>query len=111
VRLSCACSTPRTSAATLGSAEPAFEPRNYWRGPAWPVINWLLGQSLDQLGCAGRAAELRRDSLAQLAATGEFAEYYEPFTGQPLGSLQQSWTAAVALDWSSALGPAAGPGP
>jgi hypothetical protein len=28
-----------------------------------------------------------------------FAEYYQPVTGAPLGSLHQSWTAAVALDW------------
>jgi hypothetical protein len=28
-----------------------------------------------------------------------FAEYYHPVTGAPLGSLHQSWTAAVALDW------------
>jgi hypothetical protein len=97
---------------SMSPAEPAFEPHNYWRGPAWPVINWLLWQSLVQLGDAGRAAELCRDSLSQLAATGEFAEYYEPFTGQPLGSLQQSWTAAVALDWSAAaLGTAGEPAP
>jgi hypothetical protein len=31
-----------------------------------------------------------------------FAEYFEPFTGEPLGSDNQSWTAAVALDWISA---------
>ena len=30
---------------------------------------------------------------------GHFAEYYEPFTGEPLGSMQQSWTAASVLDW------------
>jgi len=28
-----------------------------------------------------------------------FGEYYHPVTGAPLGSLNQSWTAAVALDW------------
>ena len=28
-----------------------------------------------------------------------FAEYFEPFTGEPLGSPEQSWTAAVVLDW------------
>ena len=28
-------------------------------------------------------------------ADGSFAEYYEPFTGEPLGSMQQSWTAAA----------------
>jgi hypothetical protein len=80
-------------------AEPAFEPRNYWRGPVWPVIDWLLWQSLSLLGCTERAARLRRDSLDQIAADGDFAEYFEPYTGKPLGSAQQSWTAAVALDW------------
>ena len=33
------------------------------------------------------------------ASDGTFAEYYEPFTGEPLGSMQQSWTAAAVLDW------------
>jgi glucosylglycerate hydrolase len=82
-------------------AEPAFEPHNYWRGPVWPVIDWLLWQSLSQLGYTGRADELRDDSLGEIAATGDFAEYFDPFTGRPLGSMQQSWTAAVALDWSA----------
>ena len=30
---------------------------------------------------------------------GLFAEYFDPFTGDPLGSPRQSWTAAVTLDW------------
>ncbi len=96
------CGEPRLRWRLLPStspAEPAFEPRNYWRGPVWPVINWLLWDSLNELGCAARADELRRDSLAQIAASGEFNEYFEPFTGKPLGSPRQSWTAAVTLDW------------
>jgi hypothetical protein len=99
------CGNPRFRWRLLPStspAEPAFEPNNYWRGPVWPIINWLLWDALSQLGCAGRADELRRDSLSQLAAGGEFAEYFEPFTGAALGSPRQSWTAAVALDWLAA---------
>src|SRR5215472_16143936 len=98
------CVDPRLRWRLLPStspAEPAFEPHNYWRGPVWPVIDWLLWQSLSLLGYSRRADELRHDSLGQIAAAGEFAEYYEPFTGKPLGSTQQSWTAAVALDWSA----------
>jgi hypothetical protein len=98
------CGDPRFRWRLLPStspAEPAFQPRNYWRGPVWPIINWLLWQSLRELGCAVRADEIRGDSLDQIAA-GEFAEYFEPFTGEPLGSPQQSWTAAVTLDWSAA---------
>ena len=98
------CGDPRLRWRLLPStspAEPAFEPRNYWRGPVWPVIDWLLWHSLRLLGYSDRADELRRDSLSQIAAAGDFAEYFEPFTGEPLGSPQQSWTAAVTLDWTA----------
>jgi hypothetical protein len=98
------CGDPRFRWRLLPStspAEPSFEPRKYWRGPVWPIIDWLLWRSLRQLGYSDRADELRRDSLAQITAAGEFAEYFEPFTGQPLGSPRQSWTAAVTLDWTA----------
>ena len=81
--------------------EPGFHPRSYWRGPTWPVANWLLWWSLIRVGEPERAEELRRNSLNQLAEGG-FAEYFEPFTGEPLGSSDQSWTAAVALDFLAA---------
>ena len=79
---------------------PEFRPRAYWRGPAWPVVNWLLSWGLAARGMVEPAAALRRANLALLSRPGAgFAEYFEPFTGEPLGSLDQSWTAAVALDW------------
>ena len=78
--------------------ESGFQPRSYWRGPVWPVMNWLLWWSLKRSGEKKRAARLKGYSLAQLL-DGCFGEYYEPFTGEALGSDYQSWTAAVALDW------------
>jgi hypothetical protein len=95
------CGNPRLQWRLLPSTspnEPAFQPHDYWRGPVWPVINWLLWQSLCELGYTHRAEQIRRDSLSQIAV-GEINEYFEPFTGGPLGSPQQSWTAAVTLDW------------
>ncbi|QIN82731.1 glycogen debranching protein [Rubrobacter tropicus] len=77
--------------------EPGFHPRSYWRGPVWPVANWLLWWSLLRAGESERAASLRHHTLEELAESG-FAEYFEPFTGEPLGSGEQSWTAAIALD-------------
>lgn len=41
---------------------------------------------------------LRDGTLAYLA-DGAFGEYYHPVTGAQLGSADQSWTAAVTLDW------------
>ncbi len=81
--------------------EPGFHPRSYWRGPVWPVANWLLWWSLVRAGEYDRASSLRRSSLEELAQGG-FAEYFEPFTGEALGSTEQSWTAAVALDMLAA---------
>jgi hypothetical protein len=77
---------------------PQFAPRGYWRGPQWPVMTWLLGWALRRHGFTHHAAQLREETLRQLRDL-QFAEYYEPFTGEPLGSRNQSWTAAVALDW------------
>jgi glycogen debranching enzyme len=68
------------------------------------VINWLLWWSLLRAGEQERAQKMRRDALAQVADEGGFAEYFEPFSGEPLGSPDQSWTAAVALDFLAAGG-------
>ena len=81
--------------------DPGFKPRSYWRGPTWPFFNWLIWWALDREGELERADKLRSASLEQLREI-DFAEYVEPFTGEPLGSLNQSWTAAVALDWLAA---------
>jgi glucosylglycerate hydrolase len=81
--------------------EPGFHPRSYWRGPVWPVANWLLWWSLLRAGEDKRADAVRRETLQELSEGG-FAEYFEPFTGEPLGSGEQSWTAAVALDMLAA---------
>lgn len=81
--------------------DPAFNPRRYWRGPNWPFLNWFFWWALTNAGLNERAAELRGAALDQVSSSG-FAEYIEPFTGEPLGSSDQSWTAAVVLDWLAA---------
>jgi hypothetical protein len=95
--------TPGLVAAIVPSTVPGstgYHRRAYWRGPAWPVINWLLWWGLQLQGANDAANRLRQANLDLLARPGaDFAEYFEPFTGEGLGSARQSWTAAVALDW------------
>ncbi len=86
---------------STGFSERSFDSRSYWRGPVWPVANWLLWWSLVRVEELERAAQIRRASLDQIAQGG-FAEYFDPFPGAPLGSVEQSWTAAVSLDWMAA---------
>ena len=79
-------------------ASPHFRAREYWRGPQWPVIAWLFSWAFHRHGWAAHGDRLAAEGL-ELLSRGEFGEYYEPFSGEPLGSSHQSWTAAVALDW------------
>ena len=78
--------------------DPAFSPRAYWRGPVWPVMTWLFSWAMRRSGAPEDADRLVEAGLAQVREIG-FAEYAEPFTGEPLGSLDQSWTAAAVIDW------------
>jgi glucosylglycerate hydrolase len=78
---------------------PHFSSRSYWRGPVWPVTNWLLTWALERAGAEQAAADLRRSALKQVVEAGGLAEYYEPYTGEVLGAANHSWTAAVVVDW------------
>jgi len=95
------CTHPDLRFTLIPSTSPVskdFRSREYWRGPVWPVLTWLFSWAFARRGWPERSALLRREGLRQ-ASDGTFAEYYEPFTGEPLGSMQQSWTAAAVLDW------------
>ena len=78
---------------------PDFPRRTYLlAGPVWPFLNLLLGWAAARDHEWELHAALRDGSLRQLADL-TFAEYYDPITGEPLGSVQQARTAAAALEW------------
>jgi glucosylglycerate hydrolase len=96
--------TPGLVAAVPPSARrgtAGYDPRRYWRGPLWPIVVWLFGWAFERRGLDRQADRMRREGL-RLVADGNFAEYYEPHTGEPLGSRAQSFTAAVTMDWVAA---------
>jgi glycogen debranching enzyme len=82
---------------TVSRSSPEFDARRYWRGPVWININWFLVRGLERLGLVGEAKRLRAITLRLVEASG-FSEYYHPATGEPLGSPEFSWSAALTLD-------------
>ncbi|WJV48824.1 MGH1-like glycoside hydrolase domain-containing protein [Streptomyces flavofungini] len=84
---------------------PAFDPRRYWRGPAWFNTNWLLERGL-RLHGAREHADALRAAFLDIAVASDFAEYVDPYTGEGCGARGFSWSAALALDLGVAAGPA-----
>lgn len=86
----------------IPSADPAWEgfnPRRYWRGPSWPVVNALIAIGFADAGRTEDEARLRRETRA-LIEGGGFYEYFDPLDGTPCGGSHFSWTAAIWLTWA-----------
>ena len=79
-------------------ASPLFEPRRYWRGPVWLIVNWMIADGLAAHGRADLADRLREDALELVRRHG-FFEYFDPINGEGLGGANFTWTAATTLFW------------
>lgn len=82
-------SVPRTSR--------SFDANRYWQGPVWINMNWMLIDGLRRYGYSVEADSLRDKTIAMVQEAGVW-EYYNPLTGEGLGSPAFSWTAALTLD-------------
>lgn len=76
--------------------EPGFEPKRYWRGPVWAVVNWMIAEGLRRHGATDLAGRLGTATLEAISRRG-FGEYFDPTTGEALGGGDFSWTAAIYL--------------
>jgi mannosylglycerate hydrolase len=91
---------------SLGTDDPSFESIRYWRGPVWPIVNWVAYRGLRRNGYDDRAAQLRAGML-ELARREGFWEHYNPLTGRGQGGEQFAWTAGLIVDLLAAQEPAA----
>ena len=82
---------------SLSPADPGFQPTRYWRGPVWPILNWVLQRGLERYGYRDRAEQVRQ-AVVELSRSAGFWEHYDPLTGRGHGGEQFAWTAALVLD-------------
>jgi glycogen debranching enzyme len=85
---------------SLSPFDPRFEPKRYWRGPVWAIVNRMINEGLSAYDHGGLAGRIRKDTQTLMRQSG-FAEYYDPTTGEGLGGDSFSWTAAMALSWAA----------
>jgi hypothetical protein len=80
--------------ANVSREHPAYDPDMYWRGPAWPPLNYLFQQAFRRLGMEQDSAALA-ELTARGATTSGWAEYWNPENGRGLGAVPQSWAGLV----------------
>ncbi|WP_007506917.1 amylo-alpha-1,6-glucosidase [Pseudofrankia saprophytica] len=90
--------TGRYGPASLAFDAPAFDPGRYWRGPVWPMVNWLLVDGLTRAGRVAEARRLREETIELVTRSGKPYEYYSPVDGGGHGAPDFAPTAAVFLD-------------
>ena len=82
---------------TTARLEPTWEPRRYWRGPVWIIMNWFIIEGLRRYGFDDVAEAIQQDTLGLIEASG-FREYYDVRDGSGCGSVDFSWSAALLLE-------------
>lgn len=84
--------------ASQDPSDPRLDPKRYWRGPVWLIVNYMIADGLANASETAMAACIRENSLDLIEASG-FAEYYHPQTGEPCGGDSFTWTAAMVLEF------------
>jgi hypothetical protein len=76
-------------------SHPTYHPTHYWRGPAWPQLNYLAvvaARQCDEPLIAGNIGETTKKACLR----ARFAEYWDAETGRGLGARPQTWAAVAA---------------
>ncbi len=71
-----------------------YQPDKYWRGPAWPQLNYLLFLACRRWGLDHHAVQLADVTRRGVRSAG-FSEFWNPETGQSLAPGRQTWSAIV----------------
>jgi hypothetical protein len=86
---------------TISRDDPEYPKQDYWKGKAWPPVNWLVYQGL-KIYEWDREARLLADSSAKMflkawREKGNCHENYLSTTGEASGDPHYTWGALMAL--------------
>lgn len=78
--------------------DPAFDARDYWRGPVWINVSYAAMIALFRYGYEAEAEELKVKTLELVASDHGIWEYYDARTGAGLNAYQFGWSGALFLE-------------
>lgn len=82
--------------AFLPPGHARFQADQYWRGPAWPQLNYMAYVAAKRRGADDIVASIASMSL-DASQRSEFAEFWDPLSGRGLGAIPQGWAALAAV--------------
>ncbi len=81
--------------------QKGFEKKNYWRGPVWVNMNWMVWKGLLLYGKDRLAEKIKNSTIKMVDKYGVY-EYFDPYLNAKqtagYGGANFSWTAALILD-------------
>jgi len=86
---------------SVSADAPQFDAEFYgdlmWRGPTWPILNWIVMEGLDRHGRRDVGDQLLSRWIALYQQTGVW-EHYNPLTGAPYG-VEGLGMSTLIVDW------------
>jgi len=79
----------------LPARDPRYLPDAYWRGPAWPQLEFLAVQACRRWGDKDLADQISRRGRQAIVRSG-WSEYWNPETGAGRGARPQTWASLAA---------------
>lgn len=74
---------------------PSYDPNEYWRGSAWPQLNYMTSLAALRWGRGDLYGDIAQKAVRAALASG-FSEFWNPETGEGLGAIPQGWAAVAA---------------
>jgi hypothetical protein len=75
---------------------PTYQPNAYWRGPAWPQLNYMMSIAAKRWDRQDIYDTIADKTVRGALASG-FSEYWDPESAAPLGARPQGWAALAAV--------------
>ena len=83
---------------SLDPIHKKFDPKCYWRGPSWAIMNYLIAKGTLENKKDAISKKIISTTVNAIELSG-FAEYFDPINGRGLGGNSFSWTAAMYLEF------------
>ena len=84
------------SVSSLSRLDEKFDSINYWRGPVWVNITWLIISGLENNQEYELATKIRNECIKKIESLG-FYEYFDSVNESGCGDNHFSWTAAIYI--------------